>query len=84
MRCGTIHFYGGITPQMLKYFKFSHPTLCYGGIIVLGYIFSVLTAIFGFFSWIPSLVFGVYLVTEARTRFHGVAIIVIGSIFMID
>lgn len=74
----------GITPEIIKNFKFVHPTLWYDGIIILGYILSVLTVLLRFFSWIPSLVLGIYLAAEKKTRFHGIAIISIGLISMIN
>ena len=74
----------GITPEIIKNFKFVHPTLWYDGIIILGYVLSVLTVLLGFFSWIPSLVLGIYLAAEEKTRFHGIAIILIGFISMIS
>jgi hypothetical protein len=73
----------GITPNVIKDFKFAHPTLWYGGIIVVGYLLSVLTVFLGFFSLIPSVGLGIYLATKDRTRFHGVAIIVIGFILIL-
>lgn len=78
----------GITPYVFKCFIFMHPTLWYGGSIILGYTLSIFTVFLGSFSFIPFILgagLGLYILMLERkcykirykTRFHGIVIIVI-------